>query len=94
MENEKLKITVQDIQTGQTLLECALNEAEKAYEFAAQMDEVGLDVKVINPTLSDTLTSSLGLSKAAKIEYNNSLDDEIEHHEGSCCFEDQDKSVH
>jgi hypothetical protein len=94
MEKEKLKIQVQDVQTGQILFECSLIESEKAYNFAAEMEEMGLDVKVINPTLAQTLTSSLGLSSQAQAEYERSLDEEIEHHDGSCCFEKPNKEIH
>ena len=89
MGKEKLKIQVIDIQTGQSLYECALNESEKAYQFAAQMEELGLDVKLVSPTLTDTLSTSLGLSNEAKAEYQKSMEEEMEEHEGSCCFEDK-----
>lgn len=94
MEKEKLKIQVQDVQTGQILFVCPLSESEKAYNYAAEMEEMGLDVKVVNPTLAQTLTSSLGLSNEAQAEYEKSLEEEIDHHEGSCCFEKSDKETH
>jgi hypothetical protein len=94
MEKEKLKIQVVDVQTDQILFECPLTDSEKAYEYAAQMEEMGLDVKVHSPTLSQTLTSSLGLSKEEISEYERSIEEEIEHHDGSCCFEKSDKDIH
>lgn len=90
MEKEKLKIKVQDVQTGQTLYECPLNESEKAYSFAAKMEAMGLDIRVIHPTLSDTLSTSLGLTQEQKNEYQESMEEEMEHHEGSCCFKDEE----
>lgn len=95
MEKEKSKIIVRDIQTEQTLFECPVSESEKAFQFAAEMEEMGLDIEVISPTLSETLSHSLGLTQEQLQEYKNSMDDEIEAHEGSCCFEDsKDKIVH
>lgn len=90
------KIKVIDVTTEQVLFECALKESEKAYVYAAQMEEMGLDVKVVDPTLSQTLTSALGLSNEEKAAYEKSMDEEIEEHEGSCCFEknDPNKSIH
>jgi hypothetical protein len=88
MEKEKSKILVIDTQTKQVLMECPLEEAGKAHEFAAQMEDIGLEVSVINPTLTETLTEALGLSSSQKDEYLESLQQEIEHHEGSCCFEE------
>ena len=84
------KIRVVDLQSGQTLFECTLQESEKAYQFAAQMEEIGLDLKVIVPTLSASLSSSLGLSRDEQLAYEDSLEEEMEEHEGSCCFTDKD----
>lgn len=95
MEKEKAKILVRDVQTKQTLLECDLSQSEKAYKFAAEMEKMGLDVEVISPTLSDTLSTSLGLTQDQIREYKKSLDEEMEGHDGSCCFEDtKPKNVH
>ena len=96
MEKEKLKIKVIDVGTGQTLFECQLTEAEKALNFAAQMEEIGVDVEIQSPTLSETLTDSLGFSEEKSQKYKESLDEEMEQHEGSCCFEDNDdkKNIH
>ena len=95
MGNEKSKIKVIDVQSGQTLFECALNDSEKAYKFAAEMEGMGLDIKVVNPTLAQTLTTSLGLTNTEVAAYEASMEQELEEHEGSCCFEDEsDKKVH
>lgn len=93
MEKEKLKIRVIDIGTGQVLFECALNESDKAFKFAAQMEEIGIDVNIINPTLSETLSESLGYSEEQKQKYKESLEEEIEQHEGSCCFEEKENKI-
>ncbi len=94
MEKEIPKIRVVDVETRQVLFECQITESEKAYEFAAGMEEMGLSIEVLHPTLSDTLTQSLGLSNDERRTYEASVQDEIEHHDGSCCFEDADKKIH
>lgn len=96
MEKSKSKILVRDVQTEQVLFECAITESEKAYQFAAEMEEMGLDIEVLIPTLGETLSSSLGLTREQQEEYKNSLEEEIESHDGSCCFEDPSdkKTVH
>lgn len=95
MVKEKSKILVRDVHTQQVLFECGMDESEKAYKFAAEMEEMGLDIEVLSPTLADTLSTSLGLSTAQKEAYKDSLEEEMEGHEGSCCFEDpKDKTVH
>jgi hypothetical protein len=86
------KIRVVDNHTGQCLFEFSVEESEKAYTFAAQMEEMGLDVIVESPTLTDTLSVSLGLSLEQRAAYLKSMDEEIENHEGSCCFEEKDSS--
>lgn len=84
------KIKVIDQQTGQSLFECTIEESEKAYQFASSMEEMGLDIKVISPTLGETLSNSLGLSPLEIAAYKDSLTEEIDQHEGSCCFEETD----
>lgn len=82
------KIRVFDRQTGQILFECPLTDSEKAYQFAAQMEEIGLDIGIASPTLADTLSGSLGVSQEQIETYKKSMDEEIESHGGSCCFDD------
>lgn len=95
MEKSKPKILVRDVQTQQILFECAVTESEKAYQFAAEMEEMGLDIEVVSPTLGETLSNSLGLSKEAQEKYKESLEAEMDSHEGSCCFEESDeRKVH
>lgn len=95
MEKEKSKILVRDVHSKQTLFECDFVESERAYKFAAEMEAIGLDVEVISPTLTETLSNSLGLTSDQMREYKKSLEEEMEGHDGSCCFEDStDKIVH
>lgn len=95
MEKVRPKIQVRDVITHQVLFECEVTASEKAYQFAAEMEEMGLDIEVISPTLGETLSSSLGLSREAQEEYKQSLEDEMDSHEGSCCFTaDDDEAIH
>lgn len=95
MEKSKPKIFVKDVQTEQILFECELNESEKAYQFAAQMEQMGLDIKVVAPTLGETLSNSLGLTREQQEEYKESMEHEMETHDGSCCFkEEDDQKIH
>lgn len=95
MEKEKSKIIVRDVHTQQVLFECSVEESEKAYQFAAEMEDMGLDIEVVSPTLSETLSTSLGRTKEEFEVYKNSMDEEIDSHEGSCCFEETpDKNIH
>lgn len=93
MEKSRPKILVKDVQSKQILFECALTESEKAYQFAAEMEEMGLDLEVIIPTLGETLSNSLGHSKEELAQYKESLEEEMDSHEGSCCFTDEEKKT-
>ncbi len=94
MEKEKPKILVRDVQTQQVLFECTITESEKAWQFAAEMEEMGLDIEVISPTLSETLSNSLGLTPEELQAYKESMEEEMENHAGSCCFtKDDDKTI-
>lgn len=93
MEKEKFKILVIDVQTNQVLFECPISQSERAYTFAAEMEQIGLEIKVIAPTFTDTLTTSLGLTKEAREHYNEGLQEEFEQHEGSCCFENSNQKI-
>ena len=91
MEKEKSKIQVRDRESGQVLFECDVAEFEKAGAFAASMEELGLDIEVHAPTLGETLSSSLGLTSEQIETYKQSLEEEMDSHEGSCCFTDENK---
>jgi len=51
-----LKVKVIDKHSKECLFECPVEETEKAYEYAASLDEMGLEVEVITPNIADTLS--------------------------------------
>ena len=79
------KVKVIAVYTDETLLEVPIEQMAVAYEYAAQMDEMGIEVKVEAPTIADTLSSSLGLTVEDQEKLHTSIEDEIEDHDGSCC---------
>lgn len=89
MVKEKLKIQVQELNSGTTLQEFDLDQMDAAYALAASLEEMGLDIHIHNPSISDTLSHSLGLSEEEIQVYKDSIDEEIQDHDdygGSCCF--------
>ncbi len=92
MKKEILKIKIIDKQTQQILFEYPINEADQAYAQAGQLEEMGLDIMISMPTLSESLSQSLGHGPQVTAAYLESVEEEIEHHEGSCCFEDESKN--
>ena len=79
------KIKIIEKQTGDVLKEFEIHESEKAYLYAKEMEDFGLDVKLLSPGASETLIRSLGASDADTLELSNEFDHEIESHHGSCC---------
>lgn len=89
----ELKVRVIEVSTKQVLFECPFSEVDRAYEAAVGFEALGLEVRVERPGVSQTLAASLGVTGATMDEFQKSLDDEIEEHPGSCCFDDSgDKS--
>jgi hypothetical protein len=90
MVKEKLKIQVIETNSGSVMQEFDLNQLDAAYALATSLEEMGLDITINRPTLSDTLAHSLGFSEEQVAEYKDSLIEEIQEHEaedgGSCCF--------
>jgi hypothetical protein len=79
------KVRVLTIDTGECLFETTIDQIEKAYEYAAQLDEMGIEVKISAPTIADTLSDSLGLKVDDQEKLHQSIIEEMEDHDGSCC---------
>lgn len=79
------KTKVIEIHSEQVLFECDAKDSAKAYEFAAEMEAMGLEVEVSSPTITESLCDSLGIIHDERDEYENSVIAEIEDHDGSCC---------
>lgn len=79
------KVKVIATETEEVLLEVTIEEIAKAYKYAAKMEEMGIEVKLDAPTVGDTLSDSLGLSVDDRHRLEESMEEELEEHEGSCC---------
>lgn len=90
MTQNNSRAKVIDVYTGQVLASFPVQEESKAFAYAAEMEEMGLDVRVETPTLSQTLGESLGLSVEKKHLYEESIAHELDSHDGSCCFTEPD----
>ncbi len=95
--SKNLSIKVIEIQSKQILFECEMQDIDKAYLYASQMEELGIDIKILAPSITRELSHSLGVSEADWARIATALDDEIaEHiHEeatesiDSCCAENK-----
>ena len=79
------KIKIIDNNTQETLYEYGVDDQEAAYGMALNLEEMGLDITVKNPTVTETLCDSLGIDYDARAEYEQSVTAEIDDHDGSCC---------
>lgn len=87
-------IRVFEKNSNDILFECSADEADKAYEFAAQMEELGLEVEIKQPSVAESLSITLGAKQEELEEIRNEIRDEIESHtEDSCCY-NNDKPIH
>lgn len=96
------KVQVISIESNEVLFSCEISEEEKAYAYATQMEEIGVDVKIVSPNVTDTLSDALGLDTENQEKFQESIFEEIHDHEGqeensdSCCVKyistDLDKS--
>ena len=86
------KITVIDVSSEKILFECHIDDSEQAFAFAAQMEEMGLEVSVIAPTITQSLCHSLGLDPESQEDYEESVVAELEDHDGSCCHKMEEDS--
>lgn len=85
-------VQVIDESSQQVLFECDVAHAEKAFEYAAKMEQMGLEVRIVSPTITETLCDSLGIELDKRADYEQSVFDEIADHDGSCCAEPKDLS--
>ena len=88
MSNES-KVKVVDVHSQEVLFECPISKSEDAYKFAAEMEEMGLEVSINSPGVTETLCDSLGIEREARALYEESVVAEIEDHidddHESCC---------
>lgn len=85
---KNVKVIASD--TNETLMVTDMTNLDQAYKFASEMDELGICVEVLAPTITETLSETLGLSIDDKYHYEKSVTDELEDHDGSCCVKEDD----
>lgn len=82
-----LFITIQEKHSQKVLKKISLEEKDLAYKIAREFEEYGLEVEIVTPTIHDNLLNQLNINSEQKEKYLESLKEEIESHEDSCCFE-------
>jgi len=81
---EKENILVQDSE-GTTLGRFSFKNRDQAFELACQLEEMGIDAKIVEPSLPESLISSLGAGEGDKETLRREIDEEIQDHDSKCC---------
>ncbi len=77
--NQKSFVRVVD-QAEQELFRCSIEEREKAFEFAKQMEHLGVEVTLQEPSSVETLATSLGIDAQAQEKLKAAITHEIKEH--------------
>jgi hypothetical protein len=78
-------IKIIEVQSGETLFECSIEDSEKAYRQATHYDGLGLEVKVVIPSTTRTLFDALKKDPVNWDRVEDELNEEIDSHDDSCC---------
>ncbi len=76
---DKKNIFVQDSE-GTTLGSFNFENRDAAFDLACQLEEMGIEVKIVEPSLPETLIASLGASPSDKQTLKREIENEIDDH--------------
>jgi hypothetical protein len=84
---QNLKIKVIETNSQEIMKEFELDQSEQAYHYAEEMEQLGLDVIVKKPTITQTLAHNLGADEQKLSELAAELEHEIDEHQSieGCC---------
>ncbi len=73
---------------GQILFTCSLSQRDRAFDYAREMEEMGIEVAIREPGLVESLGISLGMAPHDRQALKDSLEKEIQSHDYGCCLKD------
>lgn len=77
------QIKVKETLSREVLFQCTMEEEAKAYQFAQEMEAMGIQVEIAIPSVSQTLAAGLGVAEEDWREYQKSMEQEM--HDHDCC---------
>lgn len=83
--NKNVKVI--DLNSKTILFTCPIEEIEKAYLYAKEMEELGLEVCVEAPSITQTLKTAIMMSEDEEDAFDNIIYNEIADHDASCCVD-------
>ncbi len=78
-------VKVIDEATQTVLFSCPIEALDEAYAYAKKMEDLGLTVQVVSPSITRTLADSLGVHDEKLDAYEASVTQEMEDHDCSSC---------
>lgn len=78
MQEKIVKILEVSEQT--VLFECSMDDISSAYEYAKELEEMGIDIEIIAPSAPETLVISLGGEKEDLLELKENIEKEVSEH--------------
>lgn len=70
---------------GQELASFNLEDKEAAFNYAEKLEEMGISVNLKEPSLPESLISSLGASNSDREQLRREIDEEIDSHDTPSC---------
>ena len=86
MTDQSKPILIKDMQ-GETLKSFSLQERDRAFAYLKDLEQWGVEGILEEPSLPETLINSLGASLKDREELKQAIEDEINDHDSSCCFQ-------
>ena len=78
MDHSSIKL--QDNSSGETLYEYPFSEQEKAFSKATELEQMGIDIKIVTPTSIETLGVALGADHQSLEKVSCEINEELESH--------------
>lgn len=88
-----MKIKIYEFNTNELLSSFDVQDSEKAYEYARQMEEMGIEIRMESPSINHSLGESLGMSEEQLENLTVAIDEEIASH-NTCCPETLNEEDH
>jgi hypothetical protein len=78
---QNMLVTIKDKISGNILFSCTIDQLDEAYHQAKHFEEMGLDIEIDSPSITETLASSLGKTGKELKDFRNSVNHELEDHD-------------
>lgn len=78
---------------GQELKSFSFEKRDMAFEYLKELEDWGVEAVLDEPSLPETLINSLGANELDREQLKQSIKEELEDHDDSCCFSNDPKKI-